>query len=305
MTAQSKVDRRFPAELLPALCYITGDTTPLRILADALDMELINDVESRDLKLLRLQKEKERLEKRDRGFEKMKLTAKQISEKLFVSERAVCEMAERENWPFLEECNKDGGKSVKYFLISDIPADIRNILLSHNGKQEAVFVRNDVWLTVKETAKYLGISERAVRKNILNGKYIVRRILGQRSRGGLCYEVALSSLGRDAQVQWVLKNQEEAKNLPDSVVEKFDSAAELEICKLKSTKITLGDLQLTDEEKEKLHLTNKRTGIYFLTFLPNTNKRTGIYFLTFLPKSAIVYPSGGSHDQTKKQLCFP
>ena len=35
------------------------------------------------------------------------------------------------------------------------------------------------------------------------------------------------------------------------------------------------------------------------------NKRTGIYFLTLLPEYVIVYVLGGSHDQTKKQLCFP
>jgi len=63
MTAQSKLDRRIPAEILPALCYVTGDFTPLKVLAEAVGFELVNEEESRELKLLRLMKEKERIER--------------------------------------------------------------------------------------------------------------------------------------------------------------------------------------------------------------------------------------------------
>ena len=63
MTAPSKTDRRFPAELLPALCHITGDVEPLRILAEAIELEVIGKEESRQLRLFRLMKEKERIER--------------------------------------------------------------------------------------------------------------------------------------------------------------------------------------------------------------------------------------------------
>jgi hypothetical protein len=63
MTAPSKVEYRFPAEVLPAFCYITGSVEPLKVLAEAVGFEIVDEEESKDLKLLRLMKEKERIER--------------------------------------------------------------------------------------------------------------------------------------------------------------------------------------------------------------------------------------------------
>lgn len=69
MTAQSKVERRIPAEVVPAICAITGDYTPIKILAEALGLEVVTEDENKELKLIRLIREKERLE---REIEKLK-----------------------------------------------------------------------------------------------------------------------------------------------------------------------------------------------------------------------------------------
>ncbi|KAA0257188.1 hypothetical protein FHQ18_11530 [Deferribacter autotrophicus] len=63
MTAPSKINHRFPAELLPAFCFITGNIEPLKILIEAIGFEMVDEEESKELNLLRLMKEKERIEK--------------------------------------------------------------------------------------------------------------------------------------------------------------------------------------------------------------------------------------------------
>lgn len=59
----SKQEYRFPAEVLPAFCFITGSLEPVKILMGSIGCEVLSPEEQRDLKLLRLIKEKERIER--------------------------------------------------------------------------------------------------------------------------------------------------------------------------------------------------------------------------------------------------
>lgn len=56
--------------------------------------------------------------------------------------------------------------------------------------------KKDTWLTVKQGGYYLGISERAVKKNCLAEKYTTKMVAGN---GGKQYRIALSSLPKEAQ----------------------------------------------------------------------------------------------------------
>lgn len=62
-STSSKLEYRFPAEILPALCLITGSLEPFRVLLDSIGCEVIPPEEQKELRLLRLMKEKERIEK--------------------------------------------------------------------------------------------------------------------------------------------------------------------------------------------------------------------------------------------------
>ena len=62
MTAASKVQYRFPAEVLPALCEITQDWEPLRILVEASGFEMVDQQEAKKLKIMRLEEEKRNIE---------------------------------------------------------------------------------------------------------------------------------------------------------------------------------------------------------------------------------------------------
>lgn len=55
-----------------------------------------------------------------------------------------------------------------------------------------------MWLTVKETASLLSVSERSVQKNALNNKYTCRYIDGT-GRGGKQLQILLESLPQEAQ----------------------------------------------------------------------------------------------------------
>lgn len=59
----SKKEYRFPAEVLHAFCIITGSLEPLRILINSIGCEVIEPEETKELKILRLMREKERIEK--------------------------------------------------------------------------------------------------------------------------------------------------------------------------------------------------------------------------------------------------
>jgi cell division septum initiation protein DivIVA len=65
----SKKEYRFPAEVLHAFCVITGSLEPFRILLHAIGCEVVDPAEEKALKLARLLKEKEKIE---REIEKIK-----------------------------------------------------------------------------------------------------------------------------------------------------------------------------------------------------------------------------------------
>jgi hypothetical protein len=65
----SKKEYRFPAEVLHAFCVITGSLEPFRVLLHAIGCEVVDPAEEKALRLARLLKEKERIE---REIEKIK-----------------------------------------------------------------------------------------------------------------------------------------------------------------------------------------------------------------------------------------
>jgi cell division septum initiation protein DivIVA len=65
----SKKEYRFPAEVLHAFCVITGSLEPFRVLLRAIGCEVVDPAEEKALRLARLLKEKERIE---REIEKLK-----------------------------------------------------------------------------------------------------------------------------------------------------------------------------------------------------------------------------------------
>ena len=61
-----------------------------------------------------------------------------------------------------------------------------------------------LWLSAAELAAAMGVSQQAARKrlkrsHLMQGKWLVREIIGRGGRSGLRYEVALSSLSLDLQ----------------------------------------------------------------------------------------------------------
>lgn len=61
---------------------------------------------------------------------------------------------------------------------------------------------SDVWLSVKETASLVGISDRAVRKNCTSKKYRTQTV---QANGGDQYLILLSSLPKEAQNCWIIE----------------------------------------------------------------------------------------------------
>ena len=59
----SKQEYRIPAEVLHALCLITGSIEPFKVLLNSIGCEVLAPEEMRDLRLMRLMREKERIEK--------------------------------------------------------------------------------------------------------------------------------------------------------------------------------------------------------------------------------------------------
>jgi len=64
-----------------------------------------------------------------------------------------------------------------------------------------------VYLSVKDAAKYEGITDRAMRKRIQTGKVMSREIKSNKGRGGVTYEISLSSLSPEAQSRYWAQNQ--------------------------------------------------------------------------------------------------
>lgn len=62
-STSSKQEYRFPAEVLHALCLITGSLEPFKILLNSIGCDVIEPSEAKELKLFRLMQEKERLER--------------------------------------------------------------------------------------------------------------------------------------------------------------------------------------------------------------------------------------------------
>ena len=68
-----------------------------------------------------------------------------------------------------------------------------------NENENKGLVKQGVWLTVKEAGKLLGITDRAVKKNCKNAKYVTEMVNGN---GGKQYRILLSSLPKKAQMKW-------------------------------------------------------------------------------------------------------
>jgi len=62
-TISSKKEYRFPVEVLHVFCLITGSIEPFRLLLNSIGCEVLEPSESKELKLIRLMREKEKLEK--------------------------------------------------------------------------------------------------------------------------------------------------------------------------------------------------------------------------------------------------
>jgi len=58
----SKSEYRFPAEVLHAFCLITGSLEPFKILLSSIGCEAIDPNESKDLEIMSLLKERERID---------------------------------------------------------------------------------------------------------------------------------------------------------------------------------------------------------------------------------------------------
>jgi len=76
---------------------------------------------------------------------------------------------------------------------------LKKYALSENSNNNNALCYNPIWLTIKESANLLDISERAVQKNCKNEKYITRLV---KKRGGTAYEIRLDSLPVDAQIKY-------------------------------------------------------------------------------------------------------
>ena len=68
-------------------------------------------------------------------------TAKKISSLLGVSERSVLRRATVEKWPFREVNDQGRGRKTKYFIIENLPADIRNQIIQ---ARESDYIKNTI-----------------------------------------------------------------------------------------------------------------------------------------------------------------
>jgi len=59
----SKKEYRIPAEVLHAICFITGSLEPMRVLARSIGCEVVEPEEEKELRLVRLIREKKRIER--------------------------------------------------------------------------------------------------------------------------------------------------------------------------------------------------------------------------------------------------
>ena len=75
----------------------------------------------------------------------------------------------------------------------------RQVPAVSNGNENQGLAKQDVWLTVKEAGKLLEITDRAVKKNCKNRKYVTEMVQGN---GGKQYRILLSSLPKKGQINW-------------------------------------------------------------------------------------------------------
>ena len=66
---ESHLKHRTPAEIIPALCVVTKDYTPLRLLVEISGAFLLEPHEALIAKLIQIQKERERLELDEREIQ--------------------------------------------------------------------------------------------------------------------------------------------------------------------------------------------------------------------------------------------
>ncbi len=62
-STSSKQEYRLPAEVLHAICLVTGSIEPFRILLNSIGCEVLEPEEQKELRLMRLMREKERIER--------------------------------------------------------------------------------------------------------------------------------------------------------------------------------------------------------------------------------------------------
>lgn len=74
-----------------------------------------------------------------------------------------------------------------------------NVPSRSNGCEDSGLANQYIWLTVKEAGKLLGITDRAVKKNCKNKKYVTEMVHGN---GGKQYRILLSSLPKKGQMNW-------------------------------------------------------------------------------------------------------
>ena len=66
---ESHTRHRIPAEIVPALCVVTGNLSPLRILAETSGAYLLAPEEAAIAKLIQVRRDRERLESEERDLE--------------------------------------------------------------------------------------------------------------------------------------------------------------------------------------------------------------------------------------------
>lgn len=67
-----------------------------------------------------------------------------------------------------------------------------------------------VFLSVEEVANLLSVSKQAIQKNCKAEKYITRQVPAKGGKGGLKYEIALSSLPKPAQDKYLAEQAKQA-----------------------------------------------------------------------------------------------
>jgi hypothetical protein len=86
---------------------------------------------------------------------------------------------------------------------------------------------SDVWLSTEALRNLLGVTDRAIRKAVSAQKYTVREVTGERGgRGGVRYEIALSSIPKAAQTKYRLQHPPAAPALPPAEQASADAAVQ-------------------------------------------------------------------------------